>query len=53
MEAGIFGYGWVTNMEPLLIDPGTGPITFIDADGTHYVFGQNPSGAILPQEATI
>jgi YD repeat-containing protein len=46
-EAGIFGYGWVTNLEPHLIDPGAGPITFIDADGTHHVFGQNPSGGYI------
>ncbi|WP_139488009.1 DNRLRE domain-containing protein [Brevibacillus dissolubilis] len=42
--AGTFGYGWSNNLDARLIDAGTGPITFIDGDGTSHFFGQNPSG---------
>ncbi len=37
--AGMFGYGWTSNVETRLIDAGFGPITLIDADHTRHIFG--------------
>lgn len=45
--AGIFGYGWTSNVETRLIDSGSGPITLIDGDGTRHIFGQTPGGGYV------
>ncbi|AGB41138.1 RHS repeat-associated core domain protein [Halobacteroides halobius DSM 5150] len=42
--AGIFGYGWTTNLEAQLVDAGAGPITLIDGDNTRHIFGQKVGG---------
>jgi RHS repeat-associated protein len=42
--AGMFGYGWRSNVEAQLVDSGSGPITLIDADGTRHIFGQSVGG---------
>ncbi len=44
LAAGIFGYGWRSNIELQVVDAGTGPITFIDSDGTRHIFGQAIDG---------
>ncbi|WHX59892.1 DNRLRE domain-containing protein [Peribacillus frigoritolerans] len=41
---GLFGYGWITNLEPFLVDSGSGPITFIDGDNTRHIFGEKLGG---------
>lgn len=41
---GLFGYGWITNLEPLIVDSGSGPITFIDEDNTRQIFGEKVGG---------
>ena len=41
---GIFGYGWTSNIDRKLVDAGSGPITYIDEDGTRHVFGEKVSG---------
>jgi RHS repeat-associated protein len=42
--AGMFGYGWITNLEARLVDAGKGPITLIDGDNTRHIFGQAIGG---------
>lgn len=34
---GLFGYGWITNLERLIVDSGSGPITLIDEDNTRHI----------------
>lgn len=41
---GLFGYGWITNLEPCIVDSGSGPITFIDEDNTRHIFGEKIGG---------
>jgi RHS repeat-associated protein len=41
---GLFGYGWITNLEPLIVDSGSGPITLIDEDNTRHIFGEKVGG---------
>ncbi|MGE7595636.1 DNRLRE domain-containing protein [Peribacillus frigoritolerans] len=41
---GLFGYGWITNLEPFIVDSGSGPITFIDEDNTRHIFGEKVGG---------
>ncbi|MGJ3195876.1 DNRLRE domain-containing protein [Peribacillus frigoritolerans] len=41
---GLFGYGWITNLEPFIVDSGSGPITFIDEDNTRHIFGEKIGG---------
>ena len=41
---GLFGYGWITNLEPLIVDSGSGPITLIDEDNTRHIFGEKIGG---------
>jgi YD repeat-containing protein len=41
---GLFGYGWITNLEPFIVDSGSGPITFIDEDNTRQIFGEKVGG---------
>lgn len=45
--AGIFGYGWTSNVEKKLVDGGTGPITLIDEDNTRHIFGQKIGGGYV------
>jgi RHS repeat-associated protein len=42
--SGIFGYGWLTNIETRLYGAVPGPITLFDADGTQHIFGQKVGG---------
>ncbi|MGZ4134515.1 MAG: DNRLRE domain-containing protein, partial [Tumebacillaceae bacterium] len=42
--AGLFGYGWWSNLDSRLVDSGSGPITLIDDDGTRHIFGQKIGG---------
>lgn len=42
--AGMFGYGWTSNLEARIINAGNGPITFVDGDGTPHIFGQDSDG---------
>lgn len=42
--AGMFGYGWRSNVEAQLVDAGQGPITLIDGDGTRHIFGEKIGG---------
>ncbi|WP_246625019.1 DNRLRE domain-containing protein [Fictibacillus nanhaiensis] len=41
---GLFGYGWITNLEWLIVDSGSGPITLIDEDNTRHIFGEKIGG---------
>jgi len=41
---GLFGYGWITNLEATLVDSGSGPITLIDEDNTRHIFGEKVGG---------
>lgn len=41
---GLFGYGWITNLEPSIVDSGSGPITLIDEDNTRHIFGEKVGG---------
>jgi RHS repeat-associated protein len=43
----MFGYGWITNYEMLLVDSGYGPITLIDGDATRHIFGQKVGGGYV------
>ena len=45
---GLFGYGWITNLEPLIVDSGSGPITLIDEDNTRHIFGEKVGGGYVP-----
>ncbi|WP_052947800.1 DNRLRE domain-containing protein [Aneurinibacillus tyrosinisolvens] len=45
--AGMFGYGWSSNVEARLADGGTGPITLIDGDNNRHIFGENTSGGYI------
>ncbi|MGD9570034.1 MAG: DUF6531 domain-containing protein [Sedimentibacter sp.] len=45
--AGMFGYGWHSNIEAQLIDPGNGPIIFIDGDNTRHIFGEKVGGGYI------
>ncbi len=45
--AGMFGYGWTSNVETQLVDAGEGPITLIDGDGTRHIFGQTTGGGYV------
>lgn len=45
--AGIFGYGWKSNVEAQLVDSGNGPITLIDGDNTRHIFGQAVGGGYV------
>jgi len=48
MTAGLFGYGWFSNIETQLVDAaGTGPITLIDGDNTRHIFGQKVGGGYV------
>ncbi len=47
MTPGIFGYGWLSNIETRLVDAGTGPITLIDGDGTRHIFGEVAGGGYV------
>jgi YD repeat-containing protein len=42
--AGMFGYGWFSNVEAMLVDAGSGPITLIDGDYTRHIFGEKAGG---------
>ncbi len=42
--AGMFGYGWTSDVEARLIDSGNGPITLVDGDGTSHFFGEKIGG---------
>ncbi len=44
---GMFGYGWTSNLEARLVDPGSGSITLIDEDNTRHIFGQKEGGGYL------
>jgi YD repeat-containing protein len=41
---GLFGYGWISNLEQTLVDSGSGPITLIDEDNTRHIFGEKVGG---------
>jgi RHS repeat-associated protein len=41
---GMFGYGWITNLEMNILDSGSGPITFVDEDNTRHIFGEKVGG---------
>lgn len=41
---GLFGYGWSSNLDAMIVDGGSGPITYIDEDGTRHIFGENVNG---------
>lgn len=43
-EAGLFGYGWASNLGRRIIDSGAGPITYVDEDGTRHHFGERADG---------
>jgi RHS repeat-associated protein len=45
--AGMFGYGWTSNVEARLVDQGSGPITLIDEDNTRHIFGQKIGGGYV------
>ncbi|WP_052948028.1 DNRLRE domain-containing protein [Aneurinibacillus tyrosinisolvens] len=45
--AGIFGYGWGSNLEAHLVDAGSGPIMFVDGDNTRHFFGQTAGGGYV------
>jgi YD repeat-containing protein len=47
MTAGMFGYGWTSNVEARLVDAGSGPITLIDEDNTRHIFGQKVGGGYV------
>jgi len=40
----MFGYGWTSNAEQLIKDSGSGPITYVDGDGTSHIFGEKEGG---------
>ncbi|WP_240903755.1 DNRLRE domain-containing protein [Chengkuizengella sediminis] len=44
---GMFGYGWWSNTEALIVDSGEGPITLIDGDNTRHIFGQQIGGGYI------
>jgi len=44
----MFGYGWRSNVEPLIVDTGSGPITYVDGDGTRHIFGEKEGGYVSP-----
>lgn len=44
---GSFGYGWVSNFDATLVDAGSGPITYIDEDGTRHIFGEVANGGYI------
>lgn len=46
-EAGMFGYGWKSNVEAQLIDSGNGPIILIDGDNTRHTFGEKVGGGYI------
>ena len=41
---GIFGFGWITNLEMNIWDSGSGPLTFVDEDNTRHIFGEKVGG---------
>lgn len=45
--AGMFGYGWTSNVEAQLVDAGEGPIILIDGDGSRHIFGQTAGGGYV------
>ena len=45
--AGIFGYGWFSNIETRIIDAGSGPITLVDGDNTRHIFGESIGGGYV------
>ncbi|SFS76370.1 DNRLRE domain-containing protein [Marininema halotolerans] len=46
-QAGIFGYGWTSNLEQRLTDSGDGPIRYTDGDGTVHVFALKSDGSYV------
>jgi RHS repeat-associated protein len=44
LTAGMFGYGWWSNIETRIVNAGTGPITLIDGDNTRHIFGEIAGG---------
>ncbi|MEW6697623.1 MAG: RHS repeat-associated core domain-containing protein [Bacillota bacterium] len=44
-QAGIFGYGWTSNLEVRLLDAGSESITLIDGDNTRHIFVQTTDGS--------
>lgn len=45
--AAMFGNGWRTNYEAIIVDPGSGPITLVDGDSTRHIFGQRIGGGYV------
>ncbi|MBM7616442.1 DNRLRE domain-containing protein [Alkaliphilus hydrothermalis] len=45
---GIFGNGWRSNYEAIIVDTGSGPITLVDGDSTRHIFGQKIGGGYAP-----
>lgn len=43
-QAGMFGYGWFSNLESVVWEATVGPATLLDEDRTRHVFGQNAAG---------
>ncbi|MCG3086084.1 DNRLRE domain-containing protein [Anoxybacillus sp. LAT_31] len=41
---GMFGYGWMSNLEMNIWDAGSGPVTFVDGDNTRHIFGEKVGG---------
>jgi len=41
---GLFGFGWMSNLDQWLVDSGSGPITLIDKDNTRHIFGEKVGG---------
>ncbi len=48
--SGNFGYGWTSNIDRQLVDAGSGPITYIDGDGTRHVFGEKAGGGYVSHD---
>lgn len=49
--AGLFGYGWTSTLDRMLVSAGKGPVTYIDEDGTRHIFGEQVGGGY--QNATV
>jgi YD repeat-containing protein len=46
---GLFGYGWSSNFDARLIYGVSGPVVYIDNDGTRHYFGESIDGGYIAQ----
>ncbi|MFB5197420.1 DNRLRE domain-containing protein [Neobacillus sp. KR4-4] len=49
VEKGVFGYGWSSNFDARLIYGVSGPVVYIDNDGTRHFFGESVDGGYIAQ----